>query len=45
MTEKKPEPDVYMDNPESLIQGLDNMKELTPEEIKAYRKKKKDESE
>lgn len=39
MADKKPEPSVYMDNKESLIQGLDNMLEMSPEEIKAYRKK------
>lgn len=39
MADKKQEPNVYMDNTESLIAGLDNMRELSPEEVKAYRKK------
>lgn len=39
MTDKKPEPNVYMDNTDSLIQALDNTKEMSPEEIKAYQKK------
>lgn len=39
MPDKKQEPNVYMDNTEALIAGLDNMRERTPEEIRVYRKK------
>lgn len=39
MNNKKPEPNVYFDNKETLMQGLDNMREMSPEEIVEYRKK------
>lgn len=43
MAEKKPEPNVYFpkqgESTESLMKGLDNYSDSTPEEITEYRKK------